>query len=183
MIENEVKYVLSLNSFDHTSIINNSKILEIKQGYDKNGARFRKQNNEYFFNYKTITKAGVDEFELKISKEEFDRCFDTCIEKLHKKRYTLKDHFGNTWDIDFFLNDDKLYFAMAECEMLNENQEFPEKIIDFVDNFCVYIVPRKHTKKYSSRKLSNVEYAKTVFEKIDGLNKALRKSYKSANAA
>jgi hypothetical protein len=173
MIENEVKYILSLDSFTNINMVNEAKYLEIQQGYDKNGARFRKQNDEYFFNYKTITSNGVDEFELKISKEEFDRCYETCVEKLHKIRYTVKDTFFNTWDIDFFFANDKLYFAMAECEMHDETQEFPTQKIEFVEKFCIYSVPRNKTKKYSSKKLSNVDYATEVLEKIIGLNKTL----------
>lgn len=170
MIENEIKYVLSLDSIDHINFLGDTTRLEIQQGYDKNGVRFRKQNNDYFFNYKMVTEIGIDEFEMKITQEEFDRCYKLCVEKLHKIRYTVRDEWNNTWDIDFMYNDNELYFALAECELHNPTDLVPEKMIDFVKNFCIYEVPRSETKNYSSRKLISIKYATNKLSKIKRKN-------------
>jgi CYTH domain-containing protein len=163
MIENEIKYILSFDSVNHVYKLNGSKCFELYQGYDKNGARFRKQNNEYFFNYKLLTKDGIEEFECSITEQEFNRCYDICIEKIHKIRYTIVDEYLNTWDIDFFYDsNNNLYFCMAECELLDEKAIEPEKILSFVNDFLVYQVPRNETKMFTSRKISDIDYAQKL---------------------
>lgn len=166
MIENEIKYVLSLESIDYIELLGETTRLEIQQGYDKNGVRFRKQNNDYFFNYKMVTEIGIDEFEMKITQEEFNRCYKHCVVKLHKIRYTVQDEWNNTWDIDFMYNNDVLYFALAECELHKPTDLFPEKILDFVKKYCIYEVPRNETKQFTSKKLIDTEYATKKLNKI-----------------
>ena len=161
MIENEVKYILDLNcSFD------DAKKSIIYQGYDKNGARVRNQNGKYTFNYKMKNQDFIEEFEMNITQEEFDRCYEYCVEKLKKIRFTIKDEYLNTWDIDFFYSREELYFAMAECEMNDPYKQYPDKILPIVEENCLYAVPRSETRKFSSRKLSDVEYAKKMLESI-----------------
>lgn len=162
MIENEVKYVLSL---DCPELYGEKKKI-IQQGYDNNGARLRKENNTYSFNYKMKVDDFIEEFEMDISKEEFERGYTHCVNKLTKTRYTVKDEYKNTWDIDFFYSGDKLYFAMAECEMADPTQEYPEKVIPIIEQYCIFRVPRTETRKFSSKKLSDVEYAKKMLETI-----------------
>lgn len=170
MIENEIKYVLALESIDQLELLGETNRLEIQQGYDKNGVRFRKQNDEYFFNYKLKTEIGIDEFEMPITKEEFDRCYKICLEKLHKIRYTIKDEWNNTWDIDFMYNNNELYFALAECELADANELEPKELINFVKKYCLYAVPRSETKQFTSKKLIDTKYANNKLAKIKRKN-------------
>lgn len=162
MIENEVKYVLSLDS----NIEDNIKKSIIKQGYDKNGARVRDQNGICTFNYKMKNGDFIEEFEMQITREEFERCYEFCSNNLEKTRYTIKDEYSNTWDIDFFNSNDEIYFVMAECEMIDPHKEYPDKLIPFVEKNCIYQVPRADSRKFSSRKLSDVGYAKKILEEL-----------------
>ena len=164
MIENEVKYVLNLDC-----PIDNAKRSIIYQGYDSNGARVRNQDEKYTFNYKMKNETFIEEFEIIISKEEFDRCYEHCVVKLKKIRFTIKDEFSNTWDIDFFYSGDECYFAMAECEMSNPYKQYPDKILPIVEEYCLYAVPRDDTRKFSSRKISDVDYAKKMMKDIKKL--------------
>jgi len=162
MIENERKYVLALKSYAEVEKYLQDVVAEsIMQGYVK-GARFRKQNDYYTFNFKLKHSEGVEEFEKQISRDEFYRCFKLCDRKLKKTRYTLVDTYGNTWDIDFFFYGSDLYFAMAECEMSDAAKEKPEELIPFVKDFCIFEVPRSQYSKYTSAKLTDVEYARKL---------------------
>lgn len=157
MIENEVKYVLSLDA--DKSLLTKFKKIQIHQGYDKNGARLRKQGKKHFFNYKLKTPDGIEEFEMKISREEFNRCYPVCVEKLEKVRYTTVDEYDNTWDIDFFYSDGRLYFVMAECEIVDPTAEAPKKLLPFVEKYVIHSVSRERSSDFSSRKMSDVNYA------------------------
>ena len=161
MIENEVKYVLQLNTR-----IKKLKSTHIRQGYDKNGARVRQQDSKYTFNYKWKNGISVEEFEKKITKNEFVRCYENCVDKLEKTRYTIHDEWQNTWDIDFFYSDKELYFVMAECELVDPHAMGPEKIIPILEPFVVYVVPREDGSNFSSRKLSDPEYAMKLLAEI-----------------
>ena len=163
MIENEVKYVLQLDA-DREMCLNNKT--HIMQGYDKNGARVRKQDNKFTFNYKWKIGNAIEEFEMKISKEEFEHCYENCIDKLEKVRYSINDKHGNIWDIDFFVEGIYIYFVMAECEMKDPYATEPEEILPMLEPVVIYSVPRKDTSKFSSRKLSDVDYAKKILGEI-----------------
>jgi len=162
MIENELKYVLSPESytmFVHTNSLNGSRIV---QGYDNRGARFRNQDGFYTFNYKLVQNDVIEEFEMEISKEEFERCYPVCSNRLEKERYTSKDKYGNTWDIDFFFDQGSIYFAMAECEMLDSKADKPEEILDLLKSHIVYDVPKNRYYDFTSSRLSDVAYARNL---------------------
>jgi CYTH domain-containing protein len=165
LIENEVKYVLSLSSYESIAcefpVCTHSNL---QQGYDDRGARFRKEISgksvKCTFNYKVRVSGLMEEFEMQISNEEFERCYSICNNKLEKKRYTIKDSYQNTWDIDFFFDEGHLYFAMAECELLNFWDEKPKEVLKFVSDNKLYQVPAIEFLDYSSYKISDVHYAK-----------------------
>ena len=161
MIENEVKYVLKLDTK-----IPRLKPSHILQGYDRRGARVRMQDDKFTFNYKWKNGDSVEEFEKKITKDEFDRCYENCVDRLEKARYTTKDESGNTWDIDFFYSGKERYFVMAECELVDPHAMGPEKILPMIEPFLEYIVPREDGSEFSSRKLSDPEYARQMLEEI-----------------
>lgn len=162
MIENEAKYVLNVNCKIDDAMAGTT----IMQGYDKNGARVRNQDGIYTFNYKMKAGDYIEEFEMKISKEEFDRCYSTFSNTLEKTRYTIKDDFSNTWDIDFFKSDNEIYFVMAECEMSDPTTDYPTVMLPFVENNLLYTVPRADSRKFSSRKLTDVNYAKNILSTL-----------------
>jgi CYTH domain-containing protein len=165
LIENEVKYVLSLSSYEAIACeFPECTPSSLHQGYDDRGARFRKEISgksvKCTFNYKVCASGLMEEFEMQISNAEFERCYSICNNKLEKKRYTVKDSDQNTWDIDFFFDDGQLYFAMAECELLNFWDEKPKEVLKFVSDNELYQVPAIEFLDYSSYKISDVHYAK-----------------------
>lgn len=171
MIENEVKYVLTLRSYEEANNRFPSQIRSsLLQGYDSRGARFRKQENQhgakYTFNYKFKSGDVAEEFEMAISEEEFSRCYPHCVSTLEKTRFTLLDPYRNAWDIDFFLSNESVYFAMAECELSDEYKKTPETLLPFVANNLVYSIPREEFYDYTSYKISNAEYAANLLTNL-----------------
>lgn len=161
MIENEIKYVLRLDAIKDLK----GPSIHIAQGYLPGGARLRrverKTKSTFYFTYKVSLPNGeVEEFEQKITKDEFNRCFGTVSEKLTKQRFTF-EHAGATWDIDIFLEDNIPYFCMAECEMPS-GWQFPKSVPNVVAKHLLFAVDRTNSKNFSSKKLSDSKYARTL---------------------
>ena len=68
------------------------------------------------------------------------------------------------WEIDYFKTKKETYFIMAEIEMLPEMEE-PDVIPNFISDNLVYKVAKNDT-RFSSRKLSNVDYANKLIKQI-----------------
>lgn len=171
MIENELKYVLSLDSQDEIKAHCGAPYL-IRQGYLPGKARIRSKwrrgeedGPAFFFTYKLPVKNVLQEdvvFEIEkdITQHEFDTLWPHTDRRLVKLRYILK--LDNVqWDIDYFFDGDRLYFAMAECEM-PEDMSAPSSIPDFISTAVVYAVPRGETKTYTSGRIADPSYAKKL---------------------
>lgn len=150
-IENERKYLLNINSLDEISNISSTK-LEIKQGYLSKRARIRQVKDgitSFYFTYKKLIDNNLIEIEKLISTKDFYALWKSISKKykLEKVRYKI-----DQWEIDYFYNNGKVYFAMAEIE-LPENQEEPTAIPDFIKKHVIHNVA-KHDIRFCNANLT-----------------------------
>ena len=184
MIENELKYVLSLDSKDAVHKVLGEPLL-VKQGYLPGKARIRSKvkgrgqgsailSPKFFFTYKlpVETEAGevVFEIEKEITKHEFETLWPHTEARLVKLRYTTMEG-PVQWDIDYFLAGAAIYFAMAEAEMPEDMLE-PPSIPAWLQGAITYPVPRAETRKFTSNKVADEAYANKL---LSGINKKKRK--------
>jgi CYTH domain-containing protein len=166
VIENEVKFVLSVDSKEEIEAACGPPGL-ILQGYLPGRARIRsktkkkaKKSPEFTFTYKIPVNGMTVEIEKTISKHEFELLWPLTDWRLSKYRYSIKiDNIQ--WDIDYFLGDFGVNFAMAEAEMPEDMAE-PGKIPKFLRPHIIYAVPRAETDAFSSRKLADEVYRDRV---------------------
>lgn len=171
MIENERKIVLSLSDGLEKKMYKMADcILFIEQGYLVRNKgltlRIRKQRDEdkikYIFTMKKKVGKKVIEIETKISEKDYKILSGEASGWVEKTRYVVGD-----WEVDFFKKINT-YFVMAEIE-LDEDVEEPEYLPHFIEENMIYKVPRDDY-RFSSKKLSNIEYAKKILEKISPTN-------------
>jgi CYTH domain-containing protein len=153
-IENERKYLLNIDSLEEISNLSSKKI-NIKQGYLSKKARIRKKCYSYssdvfyYFTYKKLIDNNLIEIETKISAKDFLVLWESINKKhkIEKIRYKIDE-----WEIDYFYDDKKVYLAMAEIE-LPENQEEPEIIPDFIKKYVIHSVA-KHDIRFCNANLT-----------------------------
>lgn len=149
------------------------KKYDIEQSYIGRGARIRIQKKDnkakYLFTFKQIVESEVVEIEKKISKLDYDLLHKESTNVVYKTRYKVGD-----WDVDFFKHEGENYFVMAEIE-LPRGQKEPNFIPKFIEDNLIYVV-EVTDQRFSSKKLSNVEYAKVLLEEIS------EKSYRACNS-
>ncbi len=158
-VENEVKYlleepeaILALPMFWKT----------IHQGYLPGDARIRRSNDRDFFTYKFATPSGLIEIETPISKADFDALWPHTVNRVSKKRASISD--GDViWDLDVMLHDGVPYIAMAECEM-PEDWIAPLRIEPTIEPFVRKAITREDQLLYTNVRLSDPEYARTLYE-------------------
>lgn len=185
-IEHEHKYILRAGKDLFTELIDKVKaskiefsVADFKQGYLYKGSRIRtidwryiggyKEKKEsahdlapeYIFTYKHKINGDVVEIETPISPNDFNRLWDETEYRLTKTRFSsdipINQH-NEHWEIDFFHDPSgKIYFAMAECEM-HHGKEMPTEMPDFV--YRNMLLERADNSEYSSKKLSEIRYAK-----------------------
>lgn len=164
MIENELKYVLRMDSL---SAIEKAcgKPYVIQQGYLPGKARIRSKGKgkkvKFFFTYKLPVDDVLFEIEKEITAHEFERLWPHTTSRLDKIRFVMMD--GEVqWDIDFFRRaNSEIYFAMAEAEMPETMRE-PPAIPKFIEDALMYAVPRERTKEFTSQKVSDPKYVETL---------------------
>ena len=140
-IENERKYLLDMSSIDEISTNSIAK-KQIKQGYLSKSARIRSTNQDnvisYFFTFKKLVDKKLVEIETLISKKDFEKLWTVAKFKIKKIRYLYEK-----WEIDFFYKKKKLYLAMAEIEMAEDEDE-PKTIPKLIKKYIIYNVPRNN---------------------------------------
>jgi len=181
--ENELKFILNLNL---SELLKNPESelkdpITILQGYlySAPGTSLRIRNSSTLrgpdigtLTYKQHIRAysgspaRTVEIETLIDALDWHDLF--CLvaqETLVKTRYhyyAIQDGKTYKWEIDFFWekfhNNGDPYFILAELEM-PEGQLLPDFVPEFIQNYLVYAVPREETQDFSSRKLSDIEYA------------------------
>lgn len=153
-IENERKYLLNIDSLEEISNLS-SKKSNIKQGYLSKKARIRKIRYSYssdvfyYFTYKKLIDNNLIEIETKISAKDFDVLWNSISEKhkIEKFRYQI-----DNWEIDYFYSNKKVYFALAEIE-LPEQQENPSEIPIFIQKHIIHSVA-KHDIRFCNANLT-----------------------------
>lgn len=160
-IENEKKFVLNLPEPKATKIAD--KVYEIEQGYihsdNRTTIRIRKKNDDRIFTFKQRIDNQIIEIEKKISVVDYKELAKEAVSWVKKTRYIV-----DGWEIDYFKTKKETYFIMAEIEMSPEMEE-PEAIPKFISDNLVYTVAKNDT-RFSSRKLSNVDYANKLIKQI-----------------
>jgi len=106
---------------------------------------------------------GDIEVETPMDKRDFDDLWDVSVNRVTKRRHVIR--LEDTWEIDFFLYDEKTYFALAEVE-LPENQLYPELIPDIISNNLLYQVPIEEQDRFSTKQLACVGYAKKLYKSL-----------------
>jgi len=165
LIENERKFVLSGNNLEEKIAALASSHRIIHQTYIDKKVRIRESYfpvEKYYIwdlTVKVEVEEKVHEIETEISDEDYEALSKVGLATLRKIRYVI-----DGWEIDFFKHEDKTYFIVAEYEM-PENQEQPENIPNFIQESLIYSV-EKNDGRFSSRKLSDVAYAKKLLREL-----------------
>lgn len=172
--ENELKYVLDINSEKAITRVAKSSY-HIKQGYlfSKSGTTLRirkstfsskkKEKEKFVLCFKQNTGERLLEIEKTINKRDFDDLWNLAKNKLEKIRYEISVR-GELWEVDYFRDGIETYFAMAEHEMPEGVLE-PSFIPEIIEKYLLFSVQRDDD-RFTSRKISNIKYAKELFETI-----------------
>jgi CYTH domain-containing protein len=132
-IENERKFVLNEQATELEAELGCRPGVArhlLRQAYlDTPGLRIRSLEGvgktEHVFTYKRTIEGQVVEIETGLSAIDFARLWTQRKETLVKVRYSWSEGRYH-WDVDFFKRDDaSTYFAMAEVEMPEEQNEPP----------------------------------------------------------
>lgn len=164
-IENEIKYLLDLNSKLESKIGKlTKKQYYIEQSYVGKSGRIRLQRDRHgeikrFFTFKQIVENETVEIEKKIDFVDYELLSKVSTSLVKKTRYDV-----DGWEIDFFKVGLETYFVMAEIELPRGVKE-PSGLPDFIKDNLIYVVDQNDL-RFSSKKISDVEYAKKILEEI-----------------
>lgn len=134
----------------------------IRQGYlDTAGLRIRRFDQDgavsHIFSYKRPVDGVMVEIETPIDALDFERLWKLRREALEKVRYSIRA--GDcVWDIDFFKEAGRTYFALAEVEMPESRVE-PPPPPPILAPYVEFLVERGD-ERFSSKKLADPEYAR-----------------------
>lgn len=167
MVENGVKYVLKIDAkFDTTDW----DVIAIEQHYLPNSVRIRRssfmQDSEFTINHKSLRNDETsNELEYDISVEVFSLLKrQQSLAQVKKTRFSKRFN-DELWTIDLLATDANwtTYFIIAKCEM-PENRIAPLHIPAQITDNLLFAVPREETILYSNYRLSDVGYAKAIYE-------------------
>lgn len=180
-VELEYKYVLK-NIDNLFNILKDNIpdhiVYEIQQAYMSGKGRVRKKSydvptgtvTKYEFNYKEFLGEGNGNLEIEkiISKEDFDMAYNMSHISFYKKRFVFRTK-NYTWEVDFFIKDDDVYFVMMECEV--EKGVIPDKneLPDCIKKNIIYDVPLDNP-IFTSKKIADKDRAIEIY---DGLVKTI----------
>jgi len=176
--ENERKFVIDVASENKFSDRASSGFT-IRQGYlDHSSVRIRekvefgkkKSKTLYEFCYKCQTHERLIEIEQPLSERDFNDLWLLATIKLEKTRYNIEEkHKGKDylWEIDFFKTKGETYFALAEHEM-PEGQENPDFIPEIIAKHLIY-TPAANDGRFTSKRLGNISYATKLLESVNEL--------------
>lgn len=136
----------------------------IRQAYlDTVGLRIRRFDQDgrisHIFSYKRPVDGVMVEIEREIDALDFERLWKLRREQLEKVRYSIPA--GDcVWDIDFFKEAGRTYFALAEVEM-PEGREEPPPPPAILEPYVEFLVARGD-ERFSSKKLADPAYARRL---------------------
>lgn len=136
----------------------------IRQAYlDTVGLRIRRFDRDgvvsHVFSYKRPVGDVMVEIEREIDALDFERLWTLRRETLEKVRYTIPDG-ACLWDIDFFKDEGRTYFALAEVEMPEGREEPPAPPV-ILAPYIEFLVARGD-ERFSSKKLADPAYARRL---------------------
>lgn len=129
-IEIERKWLVDINNLPIN--IKKYKCLKIEQGYliKKPAVRIRKVNNKYFLTVKTDkNNTGIvrNEYEVNISKNDYEYLIKQCRSNVIKKNRYLIPYNNNLIQLDVFLDMYAgLIYAEVEFSNVNEAKKFKQ---------------------------------------------------------
>lgn len=170
-IENERKFVLNDDGALEARLAGGAGVTKsfLRQAYfDVPGMRIRAVEQDgatrHVFTYKRPVDGQVVEIETAISAEDFDRLWSQRCETLQKARYSWTDGPFH-WDVDFFKADDgRTYFAQAEVEM-PEDQEEPPPLPASLAGHLLATAP-VGDQRFTSKRLADRAHAEKLLAEI-----------------
>lgn len=167
-VENERKFVLHDPHGALEQALANTRTgvsrKAIRQAYlDTVGLRIRRFDQggtiSHIFSYKRPVDGVMVEIEQEIDGRDFERLWTLRRETLEKVRYSIRA--GDClWDIDFFKDGGRTYFALAEVEM-PEGREDPPPPPAILAPYVDFLVERSD-ERFSSKKLADPAYARRL---------------------
>ncbi len=167
-VENERKFVLHDPRGGLESVLAGARPpvrrTAIRQAYlDTAGLRIRRFERDgavsHIFSYKRPVDGVMVEIEREIEPIDFERLWKLRHETLEKVRYSIPA--GDCmWDIDFFKDAGRTYFALAEVEM-PEGREEPPPPPAILEPYIEFLVARDD-ERFSSKKLADPAYARRM---------------------
>jgi CYTH domain-containing protein len=169
-IENERKFVLRDDGLEaalaaHPGVSRSF----LRQAYlDVSGMRIRSveagSRVGHVFTYKRPIDGQVVEIETEISAVDFERLWSQRRETLQKARYSWTDGAFH-WDVDFFKTaDGRTYFAQAEVEMPEDQQEPPPLPGSLADHLLA--TAPAGDPRFTSKRLANQVHAEKLLADI-----------------
>jgi CYTH domain-containing protein len=179
MIENERKYILSLEFDDVKKLVDYNGIgSHIVQHYIDGGrirsiewVHNRDYNIDYVFTWKSARRPDGSRIEIEtmISENDFKELSKTPNSTIKKTRIKING-YGVTWDVDFLYKgtiNKKHYLTIAEVELPDGVSE-PKILPDFVKDNLIYLVPTNDENKWSNFKLSDPKIVKSMLLDVAG---------------
>lgn len=169
-IENERKFVLEDNGLE-AALAARPGVTKcfLRQAYlDVSGMRIRSVEEgrtiRHVFTYKRPVNGQVVEIETEISATDFARLWSQRRETLQKARYSWTAGAFH-WDVDFFKTDDgRTYFAQAEVEM-PEEQEEPPPLPPSLASHLLAVAPAGD-QRFTSKRLADRTHAERLMAAI-----------------
>lgn len=176
-VEIEYKLILSnnLTTENYLSGLETYNIVSmnlITQNYLNGGGRTRSLLDiltsrpcVYEFTYKDSLPIGDFEINKDLSEEDYKLSKSITKLSFMKNRITFKTK-SHKWEIDLFHKNEKIYFALIECEVPEENTVFRvDELPEFLRNDIVY-TPLLGDSRFTSKKLADVNYATNLLKEI-----------------
>ena len=170
-IENERKFVLNDDGVLEARLAKTAGVTGsfLRQAYlDVSGMRIRSIDSggsiHHVFTYKRPVDGQVVEIETEISRADFERLWSHRRETLQNARYSWIDG-PFRWDVDFFKTDDgRTYFAQAEVEMPEQQQEPPPLPRSLADHLLA--AAPAGDQRFTSKRLADRAHAEKLLADI-----------------
>lgn len=164
-IENELKFVLGVDRAALEAELSSLVPVErLTAGYLNPETRIRREESgpeaRCVFTFKRRLPDGRNiEIAKEIGPEIFGMLWPDTGDRLCKRRCSFADG-PVKWDVDFFGEEGRTYFAMAEVEM-PADMEVPPRILPVLEGRIAFAVPRDDA-RFASRLLADESYARKL---------------------
>ena len=169
-IENERKFVLDDDGTLERTLAGTSGVTSsfLRQAYlDASGLRIRSIESNgsvrHIFSFKRPVDDQMVEIETDIAAIDFERLWTLRRETLQKARYSWRDGRFH-WDVDFFKDGDRTYFALAEVEM-PETDTVPPAPPPILAPHVLLLAPRGDP-RFTSKRLADKAHAERLLADV-----------------